>query len=185
MNIVAYIKQGDLLVFNEVFHQYHQKLYYYVLSKTKSSFCAEEVVQITFIKLWQYRSSLNEEISVDAQLFRIAKTTLIDQLRRQDASNKLTAVVQTAGQFDYNQGLSNLDRKELQKKLQSALAQMPPVRRKVFELSRLQGLSYKEIAVHLSISEKTVENHINYALKQLRQNYPLALLLCVLLKNNF
>lgn len=177
MNIVTHIKQGDLLVFNEVFLQYHEKLYFYVYGKTKSSFCAEEVVQQTFIKLWQYRASLNEAISIDAQIFRIAKTTLIDQLRRQDSHNKMSAVVKAGEETAVNQGLSNLEQQELQRKLQIALSHMPPMRRKVFELSRLQGLSYREIAARLSISEKTVENHISHALKQLRDYYPLALLL--------
>lgn len=180
-NVVAYIKQGDLVIFKEVFQQYHQKLYFYVLSKTKSSFYAEEVVQITFIKLWQYRASLNDDISIDEQIFRIAKTTLIDQLRKQDSFYKLFAVIKNKDQSEPNQALTNFDQRELQQKLQTALSHMPPMRRKVFELSRVQGLSYKEIAAHLSLSEKTVENHIGHALKQLRHYFPLAFLLFCLL----
>lgn len=182
MNAVVHIKQSDLLIFNEVFQQYHEKLYFYVFSKTKSAFCAEEVVQLTFIKLWQYRASLNEDISIDAQIFRIAKTTLIDQLRKRNSYFNLSVASKNRTEPESNQALTNFDLQELQQKLQTALSHMPPMRRRIFALSRLQGLSYREIATRLSISEKTVENHISHALKQLRQYFPLAFLLICLLE---
>jgi len=182
LNIVTHIKEGDLPVFNQVFYQYHEKLYYYVFSKTKSSFCAEEVVQLTFIKLWQYRQNLNETISIDVQLFRIAKTTLIDQLRKINYSEKLLASLQkTSGGFTINKGEGNMRQQELYHQLQTALSEMPPVRRKVFELSRFSGLSYREIADRLSISVKTVENHINRALKHIRHIVPLLVFACLYL----
>jgi len=182
LNTVAHIKKGDLPVFNQVFHQYHEKLYYYVFSKTRSSFCAEEVVQLTFIKLWQYRENLNETISIDAQIFRIAKTTLIDQLRKINYSEKLLALQQKTGDgFATNKAESNMRRQELYRQLQEAIAEMPPVRRKVFEMSRLSGLSYREIADRLSISVKTVENHINHALKHIRHIIPLLVSVCLYL----
>jgi RNA polymerase sigma-70 factor (ECF subfamily) len=77
LNTVAAIKDSDEFVFQEVFTQYHDKLYFYILSKTKSAYLAEEVVQITFFKLWKYRSSLKENIPLINQLFRITKTTLM------------------------------------------------------------------------------------------------------------
>jgi RNA polymerase sigma-70 factor (family 1) len=172
LNVVTNIKEGDVLVFSRVFHQFHQKLYYYVLSKTKSEFCAEEVVQITFIKLWQYRHSLNEDISIDAQLFRIAKTTLIDQLRKLDYSDRISEALARQDSVTSNKAISNLEQQELRDQLLDALSQMPPARKKVFEMSRLQGLSYKEIAASLFISEKTVENHIGLALRQLKEKLP-------------
>ncbi|HWJ30604.1 MAG TPA: sigma-70 family RNA polymerase sigma factor, partial [Flavisolibacter sp.] len=87
--------------------------------------------------------------------------------------------------FENNRGPSNLELKYIQEQLNKAMSDLPPMRRKVFELSRLHGLSYKEIAIRLSISEKTVENHINHALKQLRHSFPLLSILLVLFKNNF
>ena len=167
-----------------MFHQFHQKLYYYVLSKTKSEFCAEEVVQITFIKLWQYRHSLNEDISIDAQLFRIAKTTLIDQLRKLDHSDKITEALAKQDTGVSNKAISNLEQQELRNQLLEALSQMPPARKKVFEMSRLQGLSYKEIAASLFISEKTVENHIGLALRQLKEKFPLIMLFIAIASEN-
>jgi RNA polymerase sigma-70 factor (ECF subfamily) len=61
-----------------------------------------------------------------------------------------------------------IDESELKEKVLKGVQQMPPMRRKIFELSRFGGMSYKEIAVELSLSVKTVEHHISRALKQLQ-----------------
>lgn len=189
MNIISHIKEGNLSVFNEVFQQYHRKLYFYIFSKTKSSFHAEEVTQITFIKLWTYRAGLNEELSIDVQIFRIAKTTLIDQLRKINHYDKLNILLKpTNEKHAANIGIGNIEKKELQKMIQEILSKMPEARRRVFEMSRIEGLTHKEIAARLSISIKTVENHINHALKQIRSNLPQILIgfaLSWFTKNNF
>jgi RNA polymerase sigma-70 factor (ECF subfamily) len=65
-------------------------------------------------------------------------------------------------------GFAPMDVKELNETLQEAVQQLPPVRRKVFELSRYHSLSHKEISKRLALSVKTVETHISLALKQLR-----------------
>lgn len=83
MNTIAALKQGNLLVFNEVYYSSHKRIYYFILQKTKSSFIAEEVAQLTFIKFWNYRESLADDLDVQLQLFRIARTTLIDFLRKE------------------------------------------------------------------------------------------------------
>lgn len=176
MNLIDKIKLDDENAFDEAFNLHHKKLYYYVLSKTKSAFQAEEVVQLTFIKLWQYRHSLNVNIPLAAQIFRIAKTTIIDQFRKlETAEHLISELKKTTAPFEFNNGPVNIFEQELSRQLQMALSTMPPVRKKVFELSRFQGLTYKEIAAQLSISVKTVENHINLALKHVRNYFPLVL----------
>lgn len=178
MNIATQIKQGDISVFNQVFEQYHEQLYFYIFSKTKSTFYAEEVTQITFIKLWQNRQNLNEGIPIASQIFRIGKTSLIDLLRKTNSSeNLLNTLSKSSNATDSNFPFLELEHKELNKKLHSLMNEMPPQRRKVFEMSRIHGFSYKEIAFIQSVSIKTVENHINHALKQVRKVIPYLLLL--------
>ncbi len=178
MTTVAAIKNGNQNAFEEVFYNYHNKLYAFIFSKTKSVFIAEEVTQLTFIKFWQYRTHLNEELSINVQLFRIAKTTLIDALRKESTSNAALKLVPIKEQA--NDGVEeHIYQKELQKRLEQAINKLPLARRNVFKLSRQDGLSYKEIAIRLSLSTKTVEHHIALALKQLR--HFLTLLLALLL----
>jgi RNA polymerase sigma-70 factor (ECF subfamily) len=167
INTIAAIKDGDAFIFSELFKEYHQKVYFYTLSKTHSQYLAEETTQLTFIKLWHYRGSLDESLPISQQIFRIAKTTSIDLLRKEAVQQKL---LQAKKQADA-QGLNASDAvevKELQQRLAQIVQNMPPVRRKVFEMSRYEFKSHKEIAQLLSLSVKTVENHIALALKQLR-----------------
>jgi RNA polymerase sigma-70 factor (family 1) len=165
---VTHIKNGDEYVFQSVFEEYHEKLYYYILGKTKSSYIAEEVTQITFVKLWQTRQRLNEELSISIQLFRIARTTLIDHLRKEmtfsAAVNRMKEKIDPIPD-NFN---SPIDSKEVTAQLHHLINKLPPVRKKVFEMSRLEGMPYKDIASRLSISTKTVEKHISKAISQLK-----------------
>ncbi len=165
---IAALKQGDEFIFDEIFNEFHQKVYYYILLKTKSVYLAEEVTQLTFIKLWNNRARLDESVRLSSQVFRIAKTTCIDLLRKK--ANQL-ALIATAkeGHPSTNEVSESLESQELQYKLDQEVQKMPPMRRKIFELSRFESKTYKEIAQILYLSEKTVENHIGLALKQLRR----------------
>jgi RNA polymerase sigma-70 factor (ECF subfamily) len=166
-----------------VFNEYHEKLYYYILKKTNSEYLAEEVVQLSFIKLWNTRENLNEEFSISTQLFRISKTTLIDLVRKNNSIESLAKKVEgLQSDISTNDTLGKIDAKELSNKLEKALENLPPIRQKVFRMSRLEEKSYHEIASELSISTKTVENHISMAIKQLRPY--LTILLILLLVNS-
>jgi RNA polymerase sigma-70 factor (ECF subfamily) len=174
LNTIAALQEGDTFIFREVFAEYHEKLFFYMLSKTKSAYLSEEAVQLTFMKLWQYKASLNQEISLSTQLFRIARTTLIDLLRSKEYNNRIIVQMNPAHQQClYNNVDERIDESELKEKLWKGVQQMPPMRRKIFELSRYSGLSYKEIAIELSLSVKTVEHHISRALKQLQHIIPI------------
>jgi DNA-directed RNA polymerase specialized sigma24 family protein len=80
---IAALKEGDEFVFGEIFNEFHQKVYFYILGKTKSAYLAEEVTQLTFIKLWNNSFKLDESPPLSSQVFRIAKTTCIDLLRKE------------------------------------------------------------------------------------------------------
>jgi RNA polymerase sigma-70 factor (ECF subfamily) len=139
---------------------------------------AEEVVQLSFIKLWNTRENLNEEFTISTQLFRIAKTTLIDLVRKKNSINSLAKKIEDLkADVSTNDTLGLIDAKELNTKLEKALEKLPPIRRKVFRMSRLEEKSYLEIANELSISTKTVENHISLAIKQLRPYLTILLIL--------
>jgi len=165
------LKDGDEFCFRQVFDQYHQKLYFFILYKTKSEYIAEEVAQMTFTKLWQCRQTLREEYTISTQLFRIATTTLIDFLRKYSSKDAVTAHLDV---LDVEEGIDSTNEKisgvELQKRISEADNELPPVRKQVFEMSREQGMSYREIAETLSVSSKTVEAHIYKALKQIKKH---------------
>jgi len=165
------LKDGDEFYFRRVFDQYHQKLYFFILYKTRSEYIAEEVVQMAFTKLWQCRRTLREEYTISTQLFRIATTILIDFLRKNNHKDAVTARLDV---LNIEEGVDSTNEKmsgaELQKRISEAVRDLPPVRKQVFEMSRDQGMSYREIAETLSVSSKTVETHIYKALKQIKKH---------------
>ena len=152
--------------FEKLFYEYHQKLYFYFRKQTHSEFMAEELVQLTFIKLWKHLDRLTDEVPISSQIFRIARTTLIDTLRKQAVEREALQHVELPGEHASTE--NTVYAHYLQEDIQAAVERLPPVRKKVFQLSRFQGLSYQDIAQELSISTKTVEDHLTKATKHLK-----------------
>ena len=156
----------DEAAFEKLFYEYHQKLYFYFRKQTNSEFMAEELVQLTFIKLWKHLDRISEEVPISSQIFRIARTTLIDTLRKKAAEREALQHAELPGEHAFTENAVYVH--YLQEEIQAAVEKLPPVRKKVFQLSRFQGLSYQDIAQELSISTKTVEDHLSKATKHLK-----------------
>jgi len=167
MTQVKLIKEGNRLVYSKVFEEYHLKLYQYIYRYTQSAWYAEETVQLTFVKLWEKRETLSEQHDISTQLFRIAKSTLIDLLRKEtlrcthELSDTFISGPQAEEKIIYKEQLENV---------LTAIEELPSQSRQVFKLSRLGDLSHKDISQQLSISPKTIEGHISRALKSLRKS---------------
>ena len=160
------IKNGDTQAFEQAYSLYREKLLSYFLKKTNSQEDAKDLLQITFCRLWQYRRSLSEEYLPEQQLFYIARTVFIDYLRKENKLHKIkNSVKLKAGE---NQSPENVYAFDAQAQLQNLLSGMPEIRKKVFQLHKLEGYSYKEIASILCISVKSVDNNLTKALKHLR-----------------
>lgn len=171
MSIITTIKAGNEKTFTEVYYQYYAKLLGYFIKKTKSEEIAIELVQIVFIKLWNFKHTLTEEVSFDTQIFNIARTSLIDFIRQQSLQKARTVSLQQHQDIDATTLPDN--NFEVDDYFNSVIKSLPPVRKKVFTLNRLQGLSYKEIAQYLSISINTVEDHMAKAMRQIRTTLPM------------
>lgn len=163
---ITTIKEGSEKAFTQVYAQYHVKLYHYFLKKTKSDDLASELVQLTFIKLWRFRHTLTEKYTLDTQLFNIARTGLIDFIRQQSIKN--ARIIDLEIDTVSNQAILPDHSFELSDYFSHAIKTLPPVRKKVFILNRIQGFSYQEIANHLSISIHTVEDHMAKAVRHIK-----------------
>ena len=175
------LQQGDSFAFQQIYTQYSHKVYFYFKKKTSSEEDARDLLQTSFLKLWQYRMSLSEEYSIEQQLFHIAKTVFIDYLRKENKLAQLQKdmTIKSRQEEGANPSLSY----GIASQLTAALSVMPYTRRKVFELNRLQGYSYKEVAQLLSISVKAVDNNLSKALQQLRKQLIVSLLLIICFYN--
>jgi len=83
--------------FTEVFHLYYPKVYHHFLKRTRSAAVAREVAQLTSIKLWEFRHTLKDSISLDTQLFHMAAGVFIDHLRREHTQRKKVEVRRERG----------------------------------------------------------------------------------------
>lgn len=161
--MIVAIRNGDEFAFEQAFLQLRGRLYGYFFKKTHSEQDAFDLVQTTFLKLWKYRHSLNEEYSLEQHVFRISRTVFIDYLRKKQKETKHTVlrVVEpacfTSEEFD------------LKTQVYKTLDSMPAIRKKAFELHRFHGFSYAEISSFLSISVKSVDNHVTKAVRQLKK----------------
>lgn len=184
MDLVSQLQREGLSAFKSIYNMYHHRVYNYIYSKTKSEYMSEEVVQLTFIKIWEKRMSLPVEVSMVALIFQVANSTLIDLIRKYDKKNHMNVLGISLASGDEVGVLPVLFLKETQQKLEILIESLPPMRREVFKLSRFEEMSHKEIAGRLSISTKTVENHINLALKYIRPFFSHFLLLLLFILSN-
>ncbi len=169
LSTIKLLREGDQFAFRQVFDEYHGRVYAYVYKKTGSVYFAEETMQLTFVKLWKYRQSLKPELDLSTHIFRIASTTMIDLIRSDKNKQHLMQALKSQSPLNTETNRS-LEENELNNRVTLLVRRMPTMQKKVFEMSRFEEKSHREIALALSISVKTVEVHITRAIKFLRQN---------------
>jgi RNA polymerase sigma-70 factor (ECF subfamily) len=165
--ILASVAQGDEDRFKEIFDYYYPKVKVFLMQFVSNPDDAMDIAQNIFIKIWLQRSCLSEIRSFGAFLYTMTRNAAIDYGRTHKIKIPLTEVdFHRKGGYESE---SEFYAKEIEAQVAHMIKLMPSKRRKVFILSRLEGKSYAEIAELLGISRKTVENHINLALKELRK----------------
>ena len=160
------LKLADERAFEALFRHYSALVYRFALSYLKSGPAVEEIVQECFIKLWEKRGQLREDVPLKGYLFTTAHHAVLNELRRDAHYRRLHGQVAAAAPVSVT---NEVEYAEMEALYQAALGQLPPRQREAFELSRQQGLTYPEIARRQGVSVKTVEAHIMQALKLLRK----------------
>jgi RNA polymerase sigma-70 factor, ECF subfamily len=163
--VVISLKAGDRLAFEKVFFGFADRLYYFAMRYLRNQHDAEELVQEVFVKLWENRGSLNEELSFSGYLYTIARNTIFNQNRKRVNEKVYQDYVKNALQLASTKTEDDLIYADIKNLVDKVVEDLPPQRKLVYKMSRDQGLTYKEIAQELSLSERTVEAHIRLALK--------------------
>ena len=165
---VKKLKEHSVSAFDSLFNKYSNKLYRFSYSLLKNAQDAEEIVQETFLRVWKKREHIDTKKSFKAFLFTISHNLIIDRLREKLKekefrqfliNNYIESEPEKINEHDFNQ---------LSETIRVAVEELPAKRKKIYKMSREEGLSNREIAQKLDISVKTVENQINLSLKQLR-----------------
>jgi len=169
---IAELRQGEKKAFEAVYNEFFGVLFHLCLHYINDQKASEEIVQDTFLKLWEIRESLNDNSNVKNFLYTITKNNCLNYLRNRKICLKHQEKIKYLEmQFNF-EALENLGDylqfEELRKKIDEALAKLPSEINETFKLSRFEELTYKEIAEQQGVSIKTVEARISKALRILR-----------------
>jgi RNA polymerase sigma-70 factor, ECF subfamily len=154
--------------FEDIFVHYYESLYGYAFSIVNSELSAEDIVSDVFYRLWLKKDTLKIDTSLPGYLYKSVYNACMDNMRHNKTKQifKREALNQSAANT-FN-AANELNAKDFEKKLRTALLQLPEQCRTVFQLSRMEELTYNDIAKRLRISVKTVEAHMSKALRRLR-----------------
>lgn len=167
--ILQQVAAGDEKAFQALFHEYRGRLFYYISRFIKSEQVAEELVLDVFMKIWLGKELISEIQHFDSFLFRIAHNKSIDFLRSAANDSRLKELLWEEIQLHAAERPDmQMQVREFESKLRTAIALLPPQSKKVYTLSREQDLTHDQIAERLQISKATVNNHIVMARRFIR-----------------
>lgn len=167
-DLITGIRNGNVQCFEKLFIKYYSHFNQFIFGFVKNEWISEDITQNTFIKVWIHREKLQSDLSIHSYLYVIAKYEIYNYFR-----SKQNQVVERFldGVHDIAVVPSAEDElflDEMQDTIAATIEAMPEKRRIIFKMSRFEHKSAKEIAEIMNISARTVEKHIELALRELR-----------------
>jgi len=164
------IRSGSLKAFEQLYHRYKEKLYYFSLKYLNDRDEAEEIVQIVFISLWEHRNTLESSLSVKSYLYKSTVNNIFNFLKKKAIRIRYANEEMLKLEESSNQTYEQMFYNDLEKKIEAIILSLPPQQQKILNLSRFDGLSNDEIASKMELSVRTVENQIYRATKILKEH---------------
>ena len=167
-NKLVALAAGNFEAFDYFYKKYNQKLYLYALKLSKNEHEAEELVQSVFVSVWEAHPAIDPAQPFAAYLFSIARNRFYDMLRKRIVEScyidyAIHQEIQVADDLE-----KQIEDNELLGIIRTLLQQVPARRLEIFQLSRDENLTYRQIAEKLQISENTVDTQIRHVLNFLR-----------------
>lgn len=164
--LLQHLYEGNQQAFEQIFNQYYQQLCSFAFQFLKEDLGAEEIVQDVFCAIWEKRSTQQID-SVKSYLYQAVRNKCLNAIKHIEVREEYKQQNKYQLDLEENSEEEN-DSNELTQNLKTTIDAMPEMRKKVFLMSKYDGLKYSEIASALGISVKTVENHMGKALAFLR-----------------
>ena len=169
------LRDGDNNAYEQIYKTLYPQLFYFVCEYIADEETAHNILQDTFLSLWEKRAILFEDFNLKAWLYTVTKNKALKHLRHQEYINqfssdkKLTFNENTLNAFALERlNTSVIAFHEIEQVIEKTLNNLPPQYREVFIMSRFGNFKNRQIAEKLTISEKTVEAHITKTLKLLK-----------------
>ncbi|MGX5689156.1 RNA polymerase sigma-70 factor [Arcticibacter tournemirensis] len=166
--LAVLLKGRDHNAFEEVYNRYGHVLYTHALRLTQDSDDAQDILHDLFTVLWDKATELNTNIPLRAYLFKSVKNRVFDLFSRNKVRSEHLRSLQTF--IDQGEWVTDdlIREKELKKVIEKEISLLPAKMRLVFEMSRNENMSHKQIAEELHLSDKTVKKQVNNAIRILR-----------------
>lgn len=163
------IKKGDQHALEDLYKKYYYRLCDFAFHYVRSFDLTEEIVSDVFLKIWKKRDSISVTGNFKAYLYTAIRNQALNYIEKEQNQNLLESLE------DLDQNIvsekyhpeQELLFKEFKNSIEAFINTLPPRRRLVFKLSRLEGFTYREIADIMSISVSTVQNQMVEAVRQL------------------
>ena len=162
------ISEGDSNAFGYLFERYYSVIYTASFKYLKVHEQAEDMVQTSFLKIWEKRDILATIDRFDAYLFRVARNEMTDIFRKNLTRDKHIQRIRELFEEESGSPEDQLINKQKRALIADVISNLPPQQRQAFRFSREQGMNYQEIATEMNLSVNTVKVHISLALKSLR-----------------
>ena len=163
------LANDDKNALEKIFNYYYPRLYSFSKTLLKLDEGIEDILQEVFLRIYQNRKNIKSTETFQSYIFTITRNLLLNELRSRLNEHKAKEKIyreSVAREYLLSEKIEFL---ELQEKLEQIIETLPDRRREIYLLSRKEGLSHKEIAVKLDISEKTVEYHITQSLSEIKK----------------
>jgi RNA polymerase sigma-70 factor (ECF subfamily) len=169
--LILGLQKGSIPAFERIFSLYYKRIYNFCLHLYQSSDDARETVQRVFVALWEQRVQVDENKSLASYLYTITRYMAYQEFRQQ-VYKKAAFDHFILNSFDFNESTKDeVLYNELLSFLESVIERLPERQREIFKLSRFSGLTYRQIADQLNITENTVDTQIRRALEFVRDKY--------------
>lgn len=180
--LAALIKESDHRAYEFLYRRYFRLLFTHAYKKLRDKEQAKDVIQELFANLWLKREVVNFSTSISGYLFTAVNNKVIDHFLHKGVAEKYVSSFANFLNAGPNHADHRIREKQLADLIENEIKQLPSKMRDVFELSRKDHLTHKQIAEKLGISEKTVDRQISNALYRLKTKLGLFTFLVFLLK---
>lgn len=168
--IFSKIKKGDEIAFSHLFDTFYTPLCFFSSKYTNDMDLSRSLVQQIFVDLWTKRMTIDVERSLKSYLYTSVKNKSIDYLRQKSRTHSISENIESIDRLKQIPFYDLIEEAELNERINRSINKLPGNCRKIFQLSRFEGMKYLEIASELNISVKTVEMQMGIALKRLRES---------------
>lgn len=170
IDLLNRVSRGDVLAFRELFDHHRNKVFFIAKQMLHNDSAAEDAVQEIFLKIWLHNNKLAAVNNFTAYLNTITRNHIYNVLRKQAGEEKLLhTLIGQELQSGSPDTMNTVAFHELQELLKQAVETLSPQQKKVFEMSRLEGIKQDQIAEEMKLSRETVKKYLADAMEKLRK----------------